>query len=186
LENSLPTLPQNSTTATILIRKSIDLLTLGMQDIRSYIFDLNWGEETDLEKKLKNLLELNANGEEPRIQFETFGSETLKLPGSIGLHLYHFIQEAVTNTIKHARAKNLQIKLAYSKDALKVTIEDDGTGFVLEEAWQKTSARQQGLRNMKRRAELLRGEFEIETEPAKGTRVSLTLPLRMIDHETAC
>jgi signal transduction histidine kinase len=182
LENSLPTVPQDPTTTTTLIRKSIDLLNRGMQDIRSYIFDLNWGVETDLEKKLKNLLEANPNGEEPKIQFETLGSGTLKLPGSIGLHLYHFIQEAVTNTRKHARAKSLQVRLVYSKDALKVTIEDDGAGFVPEEGWQKSNERQQGLRNMKRRAELLGGEFEIETQPNRGTRVSLTLPLRTIDH----
>jgi signal transduction histidine kinase len=148
-----------------------------MQDIRSYIFDLNWGEETDLERRLKNLLELNTSGEEPKIQFETFGFETRKLPGSIGLHLYHVIQEAVANTRKHACAKNLQIKLVYSKGSLTVTIEDDGAGFILEEGWQKSSERQRGLRNMKRRAELLGGEFEIETQPARGTRVSLTLPI---------
>ena len=130
---------------------------------------------TALETKLKDLLERNSNGGEPKIQLETLGSTALNLPSPMGLHLYHFIQEAISNVMKHAQATNLRVTL--SEDALKITIKDDGVGFVLEQARQNNNAWQQGLKNMKRRAELLGGKFEIETEPARGTRVKLTLPL---------
>jgi signal transduction histidine kinase len=183
LEKAIATCSQNTDTTTTLIQKAIQLLNRGMRDIRNYIFDLNWDAGMDLETKLKDLLERNSNGGEPEIRFETLGSTTSKLPSSMGLHLYHFVQEAISNARKHARAKNLWVTLAYGEDALKITIKDDGVGFVLDQARQNGSKWQQGLKNMERRADLLGGKLEIETEPGTGTRVNLTLYWEARSHE---
>ncbi|MEX0805421.1 MAG: sensor histidine kinase [Candidatus Binatia bacterium] len=176
LENALAVLPQDVSSSADLIQKAIHSLNRGMQEIRNYIFDLNWESQTDLETKLRDLL-VSPSNDTPHIQFEILGSGTHKMPASVELHLYYFIQEAVSNARKHAQARNLQVTFAYNPHSLDVTIRDDGVGFVSEQAWQSNGVWQQGLKNMKRRAELLGGKFAIETAPARGTEVSLMVPL---------
>ena len=177
LENALAGL-RDEVSSTALIKKTVHSLNVAMQEIRNYIFALNWDEDTDLETKLKDLLAGKTEGDKLGVRLEIVGSINQKLPPGTGLHLYHFVQEAVSNARKHSHGTDLLVALVYRDDFLNLTIKDDGVGFVSDQLWQNSSAWNQGLKNMKRRAEMLGGKFAIKTGVGKGTEVSLVLPLR--------
>ena len=178
LENASATLAQDATAAKKLIRQAINSLNRGMQEIRNYIFDLNWDGEVDYEAKLRDLVEGLSGRDSLQARFEVVGSRPEDLPSGMALHLYHFLQETMANVKRHAQATQIQVTLAYGEPDLKISVNDNGVGFVFKEIWRNSKPWQQGLKNMRRRAELLGGRIEIETRPGIGTKVNLTVPLR--------
>jgi signal transduction histidine kinase len=86
------------------------------------------------------------------------------------LNLFRIYKEALTNIIKHSRAKAVTVGLTVGKERLEMTIHDDGIG--LDE--KKGAGR--GLKHMRIRAEELGGTLIVISE--KGTAVRLSLPLR--------
>jgi signal transduction histidine kinase len=95
---------------------------------------------------------------------------------SHALQVMRIVQEALTNVLKHARASSVRIATSQTTDAADVArvvieIEDNGVGFDLS-----ASGRGRGLSNLKSRAQLLEATVAVVSEPAKGTRVTLTLP----------
>jgi len=177
LENAMQKLPQDSHSAKELIRQAVHSLNRCMQEIRNYIFDLNWKEEMDYEAELRDLVEGMAGRDSLQAHFDVVGSRPKDLPSGVALHLYHFLQEASANVSRHAQATQVRVTLAYGEDVLKISVDDNGVGFGLEGVRKDATPWQQGLRNMRRRAELLGGRVEIETGPGKGTKVNLTVPL---------
>ncbi len=95
-----------------------------------------------------------------------------RLSASTELGLYRITQEAVNNTIKHAQAKHVTIQLMCYPDIVILTIEDDGRGFDIAKARQKGSF---GIDSMTNRARSLNAEFNIDSEPNKGTVITLQL-----------
>ena len=89
------------------------------------------------------------------------------------LAIYRIVQELVNNVIKHASAKNLLIQLIQSDHGLHILIEDDGQGFQTT-----VESNGRGLKNIKSRVELLKGEIEIESDEGSGTSISINVPLR--------
>ncbi len=82
--------------------------------------------------------------------------------------IFRIIQEFFSNSIKHSKAKNLDVMLEYLPNELFICVTDDGIGFN-EELIQKGS----GLINMKSRAKLINTDFDLKSLQGKG--VSLTL-----------
>jgi PAS domain S-box-containing protein len=91
----------------------------------------------------------------------------------IATHLYRIAQEAVTNAVKHGKAKRIQITLSSSSKRILLSVSDDGKGL------KKPGDRNEGLgmRIMKYRAETLRGSLEFQGKPGGGTRLVFALPL---------
>jgi signal transduction histidine kinase len=95
------------------------------------------------------------------------------------LTLYRIAQEAITNIIRHAGAKNVFVDIDVLKNKVRLKVKDDGTGFdsrKLEAADVRT--RSLGLLIMKERALQAGGSLRFESETGKGTRVLATLPIR--------
>jgi len=88
------------------------------------------------------------------------------------LQVLRLIQEAMTNVIKHARARTLRLSAHQAGDALEVCIEDDGCGFDA-----RVAGAGQGLASMRQRAQALGAALLWNSTPERGTRVSLRLPL---------
>lgn len=86
--------------------------------------------------------------------------------------LYRITQEALNNIFKHARAAHIEIKLSADAAAVRLTVRDDGCGFVVG---QPTSSGM-GLHTMRERAEALGGKFHLHSVPDKGTVLQVTLP----------
>jgi signal transduction histidine kinase len=102
----------------------------------------------------------------------------VRLPARIEEICFAIIQEALTNTKKHAEAANTWLQVSRQDDCLVVNIRDDGKGFeaARPEALEAKEGHL-GLLNMRERAEMVGGELTIRSQPGWGTRVTLTIPL---------
>jgi signal transduction histidine kinase len=97
------------------------------------------------------------------------------------LQVFRFVQEALTNVRKHARAREATVTLsADGPEQLRVVIADDGVGFTLgftPGSPRNGKARPLGLKSMRERIESLGGTFHLDTHPGEGTQVTATIPI---------
>ena len=100
------------------------------------------------------------------------------LPAASRHHLCMLVREAVANVLKHARATTLDFSLHVRDGRLEMVIADDGQGFARDHV---IGDDQDGLANMRARAEELGGSVEIASTPSQGTRVSVRVPLVAAD-----
>jgi signal transduction histidine kinase len=91
------------------------------------------------------------------------------------LCVFRIVQEALRNLKKHSGATGAQVDLGVSEDKLTLAVEDRGRGFDLAELHAKQGL---GIRSMEERARVLGGEFQIQSEPGRGTTVKAWVPLR--------
>lgn len=97
----------------------------------------------------------------------------------VNLTLYRIIQEACNNIAKYAKATVCKISIEYVDDSIYLTIEDNGIGMNLETQFHSQDKQNSGfgLSIMKERAILLKGDFNIESDIGKGTKISVKIPL---------
>ncbi len=100
---------------------------------------------------------------------------------SLETALFRVSQEALANIMKHAKASLVRISLTETDDLITLSIADDGDGFDLQSV-KKKSKRGFGLINMKERIEMMDGTFVIKTAPQSGTKIDITIPLRIKDN----
>ena len=86
------------------------------------------------------------------------------------------MQEALNNVWRHAAAKSARVTIRFNLKHTLVEIRDDGQGFVVTEDMGFLHAGKIGLAGMQERADLLGGSLSIQSEPGKGTMVTLTVP----------
>jgi signal transduction histidine kinase len=98
--------------------------------------------------------------------------DNIGLPMESRRNVFLIYKEAVHNISKYADAKNVNIIITVSKNELKVTISDDGKGFIIQEAEDGN-----GLENMQERAKQSGGKCVIESEKGKGTIVAFSIPV---------
>ncbi|MCC6847920.1 MAG: PAS domain S-box protein [Deltaproteobacteria bacterium] len=91
------------------------------------------------------------------------------------LHLYRIAQEALANVARHARAREVAVRLARRGSRLLLTIHDDGIGFT--PAGTEGGARGLGLATMRERAEIMGAAFAIRSRPRRGTEVRVVVPI---------
>ena len=89
--------------------------------------------------------------------------------------IFRITQEALTNIIRHAEAKNVKIQVKFSNSNISLKVCDDGKGIKKnnKHAKEKTF----GVFGMQERAAMLGGEMKIVSQPNKGTTINLSLPL---------
>ena len=95
------------------------------------------------------------------------------LPAGVELSAYRIVQEALTNTLRHARATRAEVTVRYGSDAVEVDVRDDGRGAPEGH----DDAGGHGLLGMRERASLLGGTLEAGASPGGGYRVHARLPL---------
>jgi len=98
----------------------------------------------------------------------------IELSPSIAANLLRIFQEAVTNTLRHAQAKSLEVGLYQDEDTIRLVIIDDGIGFDLQEAQNRRVSL--GLTAMRERAQECGGQIRIVAVPGYGTRISVQVP----------
>ncbi len=86
--------------------------------------------------------------------------------------LFHIIQEALNNTLKHAAASMVRIRLHVQDGAMQLEIADNGKGFDPAEA---AAGGGLGLTGMRERVELLGGHINLDSAPGRGTIIRVTL-----------
>jgi signal transduction histidine kinase len=88
---------------------------------------------------------------------------------------FRILQEALTNVVRHARARHVDVCLGVESGELRLEVRDDGVGI---DARQIADPRSLGLLGMRERAHALDGDFEIAPYPDGGTLVTARIPLR--------
>jgi signal transduction histidine kinase len=114
---------------------------------------------------------LDANGIDCHWQVE--GLDGLDLTSSQSLELLRFLQEALTNVLKHSGAKRVDVSVLHKGGALLLAVQDNGRGFAPIAAEQASGT---GLRNLRTRARRLGSALQLESAPGK-TRLALQLGL---------
>ncbi len=132
------------------------------------------GESLDLktlfEKYLDNFTALTSLA----VTFQVEGVMHDHLPQPVRTCLFRILQEALHNTLKHAEASAVTVRLSGKSSGVELSIRDDGKGF---DAGSKREDAGLGLINLKERAQVLRGTLDILSRPAAGTTIQASLPL---------
>jgi PAS domain S-box-containing protein len=101
----------------------------------------------------------------------TVHDDAERFPAEIEAALYYVAAEALTNAVKHAEASSARVYLERREHEVLLRVADDGRGGAVE-------GEGSGLRGLRDRVEALRGTFELESDPGRGTLVSVRLPIR--------
>jgi two-component system sensor histidine kinase UhpB len=101
-----------------------------------------------------------------------------RLPGSLETVCFRLVQEAVTNVVRHARARQVRVALWTEDGEAKLRISDDGIGFDVAQARSRAvEGSSLGLLSMQERTLLVGGRFALRSQPGDGTEISVALPL---------
>ena len=101
-------------------------------------------------------------------------SKLERLPSDLEIALYRIVQESLTNVVRHAKAKRVEVVMERTAKGLRVAISDDGIGIADVERARKLS---HGLAGMSQRMRAINGSFDVQSGAGKGTRVEAFLPL---------
>lgn len=143
-----------------------------LRDIRLLMFELR---PRELEREgLAAAIQARLVAVEERVGLQTElqveGEEGL--PFSIKEELYRIAQEAMNNVVKHARARQMGVRLRFAGPTAELVVWDDGVGFDPTRAQARGGL---GLRGMQERVDRYGGALEIESTPGQGTRVRVKL-----------
>lgn len=112
-----------------------------------------------------------------RAQFQA-QEDLERADGEIETACFRIALEALTNVVRHAKAKNVSVELSKADQFLHFTVRDDGIGFDLVEAEKKVQRERLGLIGMRERAVAVGGLLECKSEPGKGTELHAFLPFK--------
>src|ERR671936_804031 len=152
-----------------------ELVVATLQDVRSLPVELRPKALDDfgLTAALERLTQAFSEATGIEVQLEAaLGDE--RFPGEVETTLYRIVQEALTNTVKHAGARRVSILLMRRGGAATAVIEDDGRGF------DPATAREDGLGliGMRERVAIREGTLTVESSPETGTTLVAEVPLR--------
>lgn len=96
------------------------------------------------------------------------------IPEEMAVAAFRITQEAVTNMLRHAHARNLRVRLQRLPEGLSLSICDDGQGFV--PAINPSHEGQRGMAGMAERIDQLGGTLSVSSQPGAGTRIEALFP----------
>jgi len=175
-----------------LIIQSEYLLQLAKDDmLRAEIGELKTSAEESIEELRRNLQMMREDFElsqgiedyvktfqdrtQLEIRFEKSGLAE-KLSPDAQLTLFRVLQESLSNTAKHAQARQVRVKLAYDSGRVLLSVRDDGRGFDPRQR----PVGHYGLLNMHERARKIGGEIVIDSSPGQGSHVCLSIPITAV------
>lgn len=115
----------------------------------------------------------NLNSSTLLVKFKARGFADIRLAPDVETSLYRIVQEAVTNVVRHAKARNIGILLERLEGQVKVFVEDDGVGFAPDLLDHRDHM---GLLGIRERAEMFGGNLTIESFPGGGTSIIVEVP----------
>ena len=168
--------PEGESAARRHLQRVRTMVTASLAEVRRSIWVLRAqaAPAPDLDAVLEDsLAQLCAQGT-ARFELRVEGVSRV-VPAGTQSHVLRIAHEAVTNAVRHAAARTIEVVLRYDADALHVQVSDDGRGFDTT-AVKTASAEHYGLVGMRERAQVLGGELKIESRPGGGTRVDCRIP----------
>ncbi|MGF2036353.1 MAG: sensor histidine kinase [Nostoc sp. CmiVER01] len=172
LETALKLWQANPGKAETFLATAKELGSKALKDVRESVstMRLNPLQEQSLERAIASLSENfhRSNGILPIYQINL----QHPLPPEINTAIYRITQESLTNISKYAYATEVKLELATNRGNLRLIIQDNGRGFDLG---QNTTGF--GLHSMRDRTLALGGEFNINSTPGSGCKVTVNIPL---------
>ena len=147
------------------VQQARSLAKMLLADVREVVSDMRRGDQVDLGRALKTLVE---GVPEPRIHLE-LSSDLIMIDPHQAHILLRCVQEIITNSVRHANAKNLWIRLSMSQDGVAMSARDDGRGVSRVQAGN-------GLRGMQERLTQLGGKLEVESQKGAGFTLHAWVP----------
>jgi len=162
---NLKTVPENEN-----INESLDHIETVISSIRgiSHLISSNKLENAVMEDLLqKEVDQINRTGV-LHAELQNSTKDYLVLDREKSFILYRMIQECIHNVIKHARAKNMILEISDHRNGYLFSLKDNGEGFNIDE-----NKNGNGMQNLKRRAELIDADFDIESVVNEGTEIKI-------------
>jgi signal transduction histidine kinase len=149
------------------------LVTQGHQEARRSISTLrpHYIESIELLPALARSAAVMVSGDTVTVEASTKGKYR-QIPLKLADVLFRVGMEAIANAVRHAHATRIGVTVEYSVNALILTVQDNGIGFVLDEVSDGF-----GLLGMKKRLESVGGTIQISSEVVVGTRIEVAVPL---------
>jgi signal transduction histidine kinase len=150
-----------------------DLVNRSIADTRTLLFEISPPilDEFGLQAALEWLAEQSELPVELVVE-----SPPDPLSGELRSTLFRAVRELLANVTKHARASRVQIRITRIADTVRVSVEDDGVGFDVDDALERMLKDQSfGLFSIRERVHHLGGQFRVTSGPGRGTRVVLTV-----------
>jgi signal transduction histidine kinase len=127
-------------------------------------------QEHNFWEALKGTIKNTTVGTALHATFEAQG-KLPELPQPWQENLLHIGQEALTNTLKYAHARNFETRISYKARQVRLELRDDGDGFKVKDGHDGV-----GLTGMRERVEQMGGKLEITSSRGKGTKITVVLP----------
>jgi len=168
------TVPADASTA---IETQVDIIDAAIKDIRTVVFALESGERSGTRRTRDRLLDVVSEVSDgmvstPRIIFS--GPLDSLVHAALTDDLIAVLRECLTNSVRHAKARTVEVTVAIADGRVTLTVEDDGRGI-------PEGARLSGLANLTDRAHLRRGECTIAAGHSGGTRITWSVPASASD-----
>jgi PAS domain S-box-containing protein len=164
-------LPETETFSRTRLADSLKVIDQTMQHIRSLSHSLRppvldiGGIDLSLQEYCRE------QAKRTQVPIIYHGQDIPGLPDEISISLYRFVQEALTNVLKHAQATQVEIRLQYKKGEISLSVSDNGRGM---EDLNPTGG--MGLLGIRERLKLLDGELVTHSSKGRGTRLVATVP----------
>jgi signal transduction histidine kinase len=108
---------------------------------------------------------------------ERYPAAELTLVPEAAIAIFRIVQESITNVLKHARARSVEVEVETQEQWLVISVKDDGIGFPIDKG---RAQRSHGLAAMRHRVRGLGGQWRISPGTNQGTEVEVRLPLGRI------
>jgi len=161
----------NLSEATERVERAGDMARVGLGEARRSVLALRPHslEDASLCLALDDLFKRMTNGSGLQAEFHSEGAEpVMRAEWEEGL--LRIAQESLTNTIKHAKAKNFRATLSVGPEEIQFRLVDDGVGFDLHKDHEGF-----GLLGMKERVDQMGGQFILRSMPGQGTEIQVVL-----------
>ena len=164
------------------LKEVVDIIEQTIKDTRSLTFELSPPilYQFGLEAALEWLVDQMKKQYGMAIHFEN-DKKAKPLEESVLILLFQAVRELLINVTKHAKAQKVKVVSCKYDEKIKITVEDDGIGFTVSNNGSSNYRNDGfGLFSIEERLDGLGGNLEIESEPGRGTCITITAPLKKV------
>lgn len=152
--------------------RSLDMLDSSIREMRRVAHNMmpealvKFGLDTALQDFCNDINQSGAL----QVSYQSIGLKGTELEQTKAITIYRIVQELLNNSMKHAAARHALVQISNNENQLSITVEDDGKGF------DPTILRQSrgiGWTNIQHRIDFLKGRWDVDAQPGKGTSVHI-------------
>lgn len=165
------------------LSESQHLIEQTMSNIHNFSRELRPAmlDDLGLLPALRNYVKSFSERTDLVVRLDTTQSENIEqLDSERKVVVYRIVQEGLTNAVKHAHARQVDIIVTGSQHDVRLQLSDDGDGFVPGTPPTDAVPRQLGLIGLGERVRLVGGEFSIHSTPGHGTLLRATIPFKLV------